>query len=184
MKYPFKYLKIKHAEISSLESLTEEIRKKKRGEILHLALSFIKTWEDFEAIPFLVKKALFISGEKPSNWNLENDFIKPIQGLTKFPELKLFFPPLSEKVELFLKERFLLFDGLTLRPDRIILYPDRAIVVDFKTHQLEEQKSLLEDFRNQVKTYTKAVFQIFKKNSQGFLLFIEKPKIEEVCFLC
>lgn len=179
-----KYLKIKHSEIKSLRGLIEELKRKKRGEILHLILSFVKTWEDFERIHSLVKKALFVSGEKPSNWDMEVDFIKPIKALTELPQIKLFFPSLNEKVKLFLRERFLFFKNSTLRPDRVILYPDKVVVVDFKTHQLEAHESILEDYRRQVKNYTEAVFQIFKKPSQGFLLFIEKPKIEEICFLC
>ncbi len=182
MKYPFEYLKVKHGNFTSLEDLIEELKRKKRGEILHLILSFVKTWEDFEKTSCLVKKALFILEEKPCSWNLEEDFIKPVRALTEFPQVKLFFPSLSEKVEFLLRERFIFFKGSTLRPDRIVIYPDKAVVVDFKTHWFEGQEHILEEYRNQVKTYAEAVFQIFNKPCYGFLLFIEKPKIEEVCF--
>lgn len=184
MKYPFQHLRVRHREGFTLENLTEEWRKRKRGEILHLTLSLIRTWEDFERIPLLVKKALFISGEKLFNWNLEVDFINPLKALVKLPNLKIFFPSSDERVEALLRERPLLFKGLTFRPDRIILYSHKAIVVDFKTHQLEGSENLLKDYYRQVKNYTEAVFQIFKRPSQGFLLFIEEPKIEEVYFLC
>lgn len=184
MKYPFKYLKIKYLEIISLKNLEEEIKRRKRGEILHLTLSFVKNWEDFKKLSLFIKKALFILGEKYFNWDLEKSFIKPLEKLLSLPQLKLFFPSLEEKVEVLLKERALLFKGSTFRPDRIIVYPEKTIVVEFKTYYPGVQKdvNLLEDYRKQVKTYTEAVFQIFKKPTYGFLLFIETPKIEEVCF--
>ncbi|MCS7279928.1 MAG: hypothetical protein NZ530_07750 [Thermodesulfobacteriaceae bacterium] len=184
MKYPFKHLKVKSNEPFNLENLTEELKRRKRGEILHLTLSLVKTWEDFEKISLLVKKAFFISGEKPFNWNLEKDFINPLKALVNLPNLRILFPSSKEKLESLFRERDLLFKGLIFRPDRIILYPYKVIVVDFKTHQLEGQSNLLENYQRQVKNYTEAVFQIFQRPAQGFLLFIEEPKLEEVCFLC
>ena len=155
-------------------------KRRKKGEILHLALSFIKTKEEAEKLPFYVKKAIFIKGEKPTNWDLEKDFVKPLEKLLSLPDADLFFPKLTKGIKV-LRERSFLSVAKAFRPDRVIIYPEFAVVVDFKTHPpSEEEREIFEIYQKQVYDYTKIVSQVFKCPVYGYLLFIEPPKVEKV----
>ncbi len=178
MRYPFEHIRVKHRE--DIPFIEEDFRKRRRGEILHLTLSFIKTKEEVKKLPFYVRKAIFLSGEKPISWNLKEDFVKPLEKLFALSEINLFFPAPSENVKI-LRERSFLSGIKAFRPDRVILYPEFVVVVDFKTHYpSEKEEETLEIYQNQVCDYMKIVSQVFKLPAQGYLLFIGPPKVEKI----
>jgi len=51
------------------------------------------------------------------------------------------------------------------RPDKIFIYPDKVIVVDFKTGEKD-----LNEYKYQVRNYIEILRQIFDKDIEGFCL--------------
>ena len=180
MKYPFSHIKIKTIENASLSS--EEFVKKRRGEILHLTLSFVTYKEEEKELFSFLKKALSFYGETESNWNLEKDFLQPLKKLFSLEECEKFFPSLKKRMCLFvkvLKEKTFFAGGKFFRPDRIILYPEKIIVVDFKSY-LPTQEHFQELYKAQVEGYSRIVSKIYKKPAEGYLLFLEPLSFQKI----
>lgn len=158
----------------------DSLRKRRRGEILHLALSFVKTREDLPRLGTFVKRALALLGEKYSAWNLEEDLIRPLEEVLSHDGTELFFSP--EAKEVFCERSILLpaKEGKreVFRPDRMIVFEDRVVVVDFKSE--EPAPSLLEDYRAQVKNYAELARELFGPPAEGYLLFLAGPRVEKV----
>ena len=161
----------------------ERFRARRRGEILHLALSFVRSVDDVSHLNTHVIQAMAIMGEKPSRWNLENDFIRPLKRVFSLPEVEKLFSPKAKEV---LNERSILLPskgddgGRVLRPDRMVLFDDRVLVVDFKS-EIPGDAGAYDEYRRQVKAYTKVVRLLFSLPAEGYLLFIVTPKAEKVC---
>lgn len=77
-----------------------------------------------------------------------------------------------------LNERNLLTADRVLRPDRIMVSGDEAIVVDYKTG---DQKS--ENYNRQVKRYARVLKETGFKKVEGFLWYINQNEVEKVCEL-
>ncbi len=177
MIYPFEHIKIRH---NPYYQLTEEIiRKRRRGDVLHLALSYVTVRDDFVRIEDYVKRALSQLLERPSNWNLKDDFITPLEKVSGIKEAEIFFPDTLDDNVRVLTERSFLSGEKTLRPDRVVLYPDRAVIVDYKAH-MPDEGAILTDYSAQVKEYMDIVKSVFSVDVEGYLLFIEPLKVEEV----
>jgi len=61
------------------------------------------------------------------------------------------------------------------RPDKIFIYPDKVIVVDFKTGEKD-----LNEYKYQVRNYIEILRQIFDKDIEGFLLNIDNNELINV----
>ncbi len=159
----------------------ESIRKRRKGEVLHLALSCIKTLEETKFLEKVVLKALSFFGEKPHFWDIENDFIKPLQKVFKLPQVQKFFSP--EVKEIYRERSILALNekGVfqVFRPDRIIVFDDQVIVVDFKSER-PFSSEILNKYRNQMARYVTIVSKIFNLPTEGYLLFLLVPQVEKV----
>ena len=163
--------------------LSEEgFRRRRRGEILHLALSFVKTAEDLPRLSTYVKQALVLLGEKFSSWNLTAEFVHPLEKLFSLPQARLFFSQAAKEI---FRERSILLPWKegngkqVLRPDRMVLFKDRVVVVDFKS-ELPSSADVHGEYRKQVKTYAQIAEHLFGLPAEGYLLFILTPKVEKV----
>jgi len=163
--------------------LSEEgFRRRRRGEILHLALSFVKTAEDLPRLTTYVKKALVLLGEKFSSWDLTAEFVRPLEHLFSLPEARIFFTPAAKEI---FRERSILLPWKeangkqVLRPDRMVLFEDRVVVVDFKS-ELSTSADVHDEYREQVKNYAQIAERLFGLPAEGYLLFILTPKVEKV----
>lgn len=163
-----------------LEPYEDSLRKRRRGEILHLALSFVKTREDLPRLGTFVKRALVLLGEKYAAWNLKEDLIRPLEEVLSHDEAELFFSPAAKEI---FCERSIIPPARegkreVFRPDRMVLFEDRVVVVDFKSE--EPAPSLLEDYRAQVKNYAGLARELFGLPAEGYLLFLAGPRVEKV----
>jgi ATP-dependent exoDNAse (exonuclease V) beta subunit len=64
--------------------------------------------------------------------------------------------------------------GIILRPDRVLLNKDSAIILDFKTGTISEK------YNQQVKTYCELLNEMGIKNIKGFLVYTKSKEIVEV----
>lgn len=149
---------------------------KKRGRILHQALYFVEKKEDLAAPSSVVKKAFFSLGERMRGWDVEHDFETPLKGLLKLKEIDLFFP---QKSLMILKEREFIEpckQGSTLkvhRPDRVVVYDDKCVVVEYKGEEGEKYYDLHE---KQLLTYKDIVEKVFLKPVEPYLLYVQRRR--------
>jgi hypothetical protein len=176
MIYPFEHIRIKH---NPLFPVTEElIRKRRRGDVLHAALSYITTLKETENIPIYVKRALIKLRENPDTWDIERDFIEPLNGVFKLEGIETFFPETLKDGVRVLRERDFLSGTRALRPDRVVLFHRYAVVVDFKVHLPEADE--INSYMAQVRQYMSLVRGAYGVPVKGYLLFIEPAIIEKV----
>ncbi len=139
---------------------------KNQGKIIHDILSEIETDKD-------IKKACL----KAFNNGLINETeLTEIEGKLQRslqnPQINKWFDG-SYKV---INERSLLTTERILRPDRIMISENEAVVVDYKTGG---KKS--ENYNRQVKRYAKTLKETGMKKVTGFLWYINQNEVEKVC---
>ena len=66
-------------------------------------------------------------------------------------------------------------NGLSKRPDRVMITDDRVIVVDYKFGEHPDQR-----YHSQIRNYLKLIRQMGYKEVEGFLWYVELSKIEAV----
>ncbi|GEM_PF-4781126 len=179
MRYPFSRIRLRHTEEIPLTE--EEFVKKKRGEILHFALSFITYREDAKNLLCHLKRALAFFGEREELWKIKEDLLPALDQVFSLKESELFFPSLNSQLALFikvLKEKSFFAGNRIFRPDRVIIYPEKAVVVDFKSHLPDEeiQKTQVA----QVEGYCRIVSRVYKKPAEGYLLYLQPLTLKKV----
>jgi len=179
LRYPFSKIKLRHTEEIPLTE--EEFLKKRRGEILHLALSFITYKEDMKDLLSHLRRALAFFGEREELWQIKEDLLPTLESVFSLKESELFFPSLRSPLALFvkiLKERSFFAGNRIFRPDRVIIYPEKAVVVDFKSHLSD--KAIQETQTVQVEGYCRIVSRVYKKPAEGYLLYLQPLILKKV----
>ncbi len=177
---PVLHLRVDTGLFKSIYPLTASPKERVRGEILHLSLSFIRDVDDISNIEDFVRRALSMMGEREDNWNVEKQFLKPLKRFFSVDDVKQFFQP--EAVEVLTERNLIVPDGgsiRVLRPDRIVVFRDRVVVVDFKSTR-PFSKDVAERYRSQVAEYVNVCRSVFSLPSEGYLAFIEPPCVEPV----
>ncbi len=162
-------------------SYGEGLDARKKGEVIHLALSFVDTVEDFGRVDLFVKRAVSILGWGTEPWDLEEEFVCPIKRALSLPEALPFF---SKDARLVLKERDFLFpnpgsEPIVLRPDRVVVYGKKALVVDYKMSP-PTSKEVKDLYRDQVRRYMEVVERTFGLPVEGYLFYILTPEVLRV----
>ncbi|KAF0238410.1 MAG: uvrd/rep [Prolixibacteraceae bacterium] len=141
---------------------------KNRGKIIHDILSSVKTKTDVETACI---KAL-------ANGKINEIELGEIQEAIKISfENPLISDWFSGKYQI-LNERSLLTSEKILRPDRIMISENEAVVVDYKTG---EKKS--DNYNRQVTRYAKILKETGFEKVEGFLWYINQNEVEKVCEL-
>lgn len=139
---------------------------KNTGKIIHEILSEIEKQEDLEKACLnalkngIINKTELIDIQQKIKINLSHS------------EVKNWFDG-SYNV---LNERDLLTRDKILRPDRIMISGNKAVVVDYKTG---EKKS--DSYYSQIKRYAKTLKESGIKNVEGYLWYISLNDVEKVC---
>lgn len=120
------------------------------GNVIHHALSQIKTLED---VPTVLEQ-LNTAGDFPKENKKEIE--QKIRAVVEHPKLSSYF---SSNGEVLNEQEILMPNGLTLRPDRISIHGDQAILIDYKTgkpspahkEQIMQYADVLKDMGYQIK---------------------------------
>jgi len=139
---------------------------KNTGKIIHDILSEIETQKDIE------KACLKALKNKLVNQTEFVEIKKKLQKSILNPEILSWF----NGSYTIINERSLLTSKRILRPDRIMISGDEAIVVDYKTGI---NKS--ESYNRQIKLYAKTLKETGYKKVIGFLWYINQNVVEKVC---
>jgi len=162
---------------ASAQKRTFRHRETKRGELIHAFLASIETlegnWEEklgaqaaklriTEADPELVEEARQAVRRSLEQSSLI-EYFKPREGRVVFRELEM----VSRKGELF-------------RADRVVIDPEVATVIDFKTGAADET-DLRPLYRQQLKNYQDILKEIYpQKMVQGIIFYVDENSWEKV----
>ncbi|MDR1880310.1 MAG: UvrD-helicase domain-containing protein [Tannerellaceae bacterium] len=139
---------------------------RKHGALMHEVLSRINTKRDIPAAVESYRLEGIIDREE------ERALAARLQELLALPEVAPWF----ESPQRVLNEVSILSgDGITRRPDRVMIEGDRVIVVDYKFGQQEEKRHL-----RQVGRYLSLIRRMGYARVEGYLWYVELNKIEPV----
>jgi len=157
------YIRSKAPEIWDVE---DPDRNRRHGNLLHAILSGIRTAEDLDTVLENMKYNGLVGSEDFAGVK-EN-----IALVLNNPEIKPFFEP---GLNLRTEAEILLPDGSVLRPDRVIVDGDHAVVIDYKSGKTREK------YREQLKKYEKHLRELGFNEIRKYLLYLEPEiKLEEV----
>jgi len=159
----------------------ETIANRKRGDILHRALSLVRDLNDRERVGTLVKRAIILEGERPEAWNAE-ELRGELEAVLEAEWAEKVFPNQGES----LKEQAILLPeepgvtGVTVRPDRMVRLEGKVMVVDYKSKRPSSEE-VLQRYKEQVRRYLEAAKEALgAEEAEGYLLFIADNVLEKV----
>ena len=95
-----------------------------------------------------------------------------IEEYMKEPKVKRWY---SGEAKVLNETEILLDKGISRRPDRIMIYPDEVVILDYKFGE-KRQVSYLK----QMRSYMQLVAQMGYKNVHGYIWYVSLGKIEPV----
>ncbi len=139
---------------------------KNKGKIIHDILSSVKTKNDIESACLKAEFDGIINENERKE--IQNTLFRNFEN----PLINDWF---GGKYKV-LNERTLLTNERLLRPDRIMFFENKAIVVDYKTGEKKSDK-----YNWQVKRYAKTLKETGFEKVEGFLWYINQNEVEKVC---
>lgn len=140
-------------------------RKKDHGNKVHYALSLVRTPDD-------VPKALVrLQSEGIIEKNEAESIQKSLNQILQHPQLQGLF---GEQTNALNEREILTPDGNLHRPDRVIRFSDRVVVLDYKTG------APAESHQKQIKRYKKLYLDMGYENVEAKLVYIEKNEVVTV----
>jgi len=135
------------------------------GNLIHKAFSFIDTIDDLEA----AVSRLEADGDiKPSEREV---LIGKLSEVVLHPEVSSFFKPgLSVKKE----AEIILSNGDLLRPDRVVIDRDQAIVIDFKTGMKKTEHHV------QITSYKNQLTEMGYHQVRAVLIYVDPVEVVEL----
>jgi exodeoxyribonuclease V beta subunit len=138
------------------------------GIATHFCLEMMKSF-DKKSLDFVFS----LTKSKYNAWLDNNEFTDLYNRILMMIEDNM-FQSIINKAEIY-KEQELTYNGELKIIDLLVEHEDKFIVIDYKT---THQKS--DTHFNQVNFYKKAISEITKKEVDGYLLYLQKDKIEIV----
>lgn len=140
-----------------------------KGIVIHDILARIQYPGDLEAA---VNEAL-IAGEISSAE--KDEMLSLLRTRIEAVSDKGWFPEASEGVSIANELEVFAADGKLHRPDRVVCYPDRTIVIDYKTGS-----DKLEKYTWQVRGYMKQYREMGYPNVEGYLWYLQTGTVDKV----
>jgi len=136
--------------------------KQMQGEIIHNILQQVYTKTDIERV---LRQQNFLS---PENTKIIRNFFDV--GFKN----DLFLDWFSEKWTVYNEYNLINDTGKIIRPDRLLVKDNQAIIIDFKTGEAHPH------YHEQVKAYTTTIKQLGFEIVNGYLIYLSPFKIEQV----
>ncbi|WP_375559590.1 UvrD-helicase domain-containing protein [Bernardetia sp. OM2101] len=153
---------------------------RKDGLLMHYAFEKIFTIDDTsKAVQSLINEGLIAQDER-------NSLETKMKNVMMLPQIAEFFRPdsdISKKENAnnpnaykILNEQEIIQKGnrRVLRPDRMMIKGNTAILIDYKTGQIDPKH------QQQINGYATALYQMGKRNVRRFLVYTERMKVVEV----
>ena len=150
------YIKIAESRTSGLETI-DLIAKNEYGNIIHELMSRIVNARDVEKIMATVyNSGLF----KQSECSLINEVLLSV---VNHPDLSYLY---GDDVIVRNEAEIILNNGEVVRPDRLVFFEEKIVIVDYKTGSIDESH------KKQMLDYTVAVNQIYNTSVVSLLVYI------------
>ena len=142
-----------------------------RGDLIHLALSFLDHFSGIEDIERAVLQAFSLQGRDRGRWKIDKDYVKPVFRALSLRQVRPWF----ERGVVNLREVEVVdAKGELHRIDRVVIGEEALVVIDFKVGRQEE------DHLAQVALYKGFVKDMFRRPTLGYLLYIDEPSVVSV----
>ncbi len=148
------------------KGLTFDSESRKHGTLMHDILSQIATVKD---VPVVVEN-LYLSGA--INKKEAELLIIRLEELLKRPEVQRWYDSSARVLN---EVDILVGNGLSKRPDRVIISDEKVIVVDYKFGEKQDNR-----YPRQVKEYMKLIQEMGYRQVEGYLWYVELGVIEAV----
>ncbi|MBO5850693.1 MAG: UvrD-helicase domain-containing protein [Paludibacteraceae bacterium] len=137
-----------------------------KGVFMHEVMSKIETLDDLpSAVESYVRSGKITSAQS-------EEFFGKIKGFIKKHDLENWF---SGEYKVLNEIDILSNNTICRRPDRVMLFGDRAIVVDYKFGQKESFV-----YKKQIEKYCEQIKDMGYKQVEGFLCYVELDKIIQI----
>lgn len=140
--------------------------RRKHGTLMHEILSAVRTSADIERAVEYYRLSGVISGEE------SGELIARLHKLLEKAEVASWY---DGEAKVLNEVEILAGKGLSKRPDRVMIYPDKVVIVDYKFGEKEEQK-----YHTQVRNYIKLIHKMGYQNVEAYIWYVELDKIEIV----
>lgn len=140
--------------------------RRKHGALMHEVLSQIRTGADIPSAVESYRLAGIINKQEAAQLTVR------LHELLSVPEVQTWYDGTARV----LNEVDILFgNGLSKRPDRVLITPDKVIVVDYKFGEIQDKRH-----HTQVKNYMKLIRQMDYATIEGYLWYVELGEIVAV----
>lgn len=156
------HLKKKSTDVWDVEN---PLRNSDWGNLVHYTLSKIKHFGEVENVITTLTKNGIILKQK------EKELTEKIKIIISDPILNPYFQP---ECEVKAETEILLKDGSTLRPDRVIIKNNNAIVIDYKTGNMNDSH------KTQIRLYAEILEEMGYSETKKLLVYIDLGKVIEV----
>jgi len=160
-----------HTHALSLVQDPERIRSVQRGELIHLALSFLVYYAGREDVERAILQAFALQGIEGARWDIEKDYLAPLWAALSLPQVRAWF---ERGVRNLREVEVMDAQGELHRIDRLIIWEGKAEVIDFKVGRREE------GHRSQVELYQGMAEAVFQCPCRGYLLYVDEPALVAV----
>ena len=160
-------VRIRTHQVSLIQDL-DRVSSAHRGELIHLALSFLDHFSRVEDIERVVRQAFSLQGWDTRRWKIEGDYVRPLFHALSLREVRPWF----ERGVMNLREVEVVdAEGELHRIDRVVIGEEVLEVIDFKVGRREDNHPA------QVALYRGLVKEIFRRPTRGYLLYIDEPSL-------
>ena len=163
-------LRIRTHHISLAQGL-DRVSSAHRGDLIHLALSFLDHFSGMEDIEGAVLRAFSLQGRDTGRWSIEKDFVSPLFRALSLHEVGPWF---EKGVNNLREVEVVDARGELHRIDRLVIGGEVVEVIDFKVGRREEIHLA------QVALYKEFVEDMFRGPALGYLLYIDEPAVVAV----
>ncbi|MEJ2627126.1 MAG: 3'-5' exonuclease [bacterium] len=146
---------------------TERIRKVEKGVLMHTILSEIKTIDDIDQAVEDKYRQGYLSGQEMRQIQEDMHALMKIEYSRGRVE-DWFHPHLR-----IMNEKSIITEDREFRPDRVIIGPEKVIMVEYKTGKREKEHKL------QLEEYGALLEEMGYKNLEKYILYLQTGSIEE-----
>ncbi|MGD0711879.1 MAG: UvrD-helicase domain-containing protein [Bacteroidales bacterium] len=153
------HLRKKSSDVWDVEN---PLRNSEWGNLVHFILSLIDNIENTEKVIYQLVQDGIIEKEQ------ENELTVEIKNILSLPEIAEYF----QKDSVFKSEaEILLNDGTVIRPDRVVLKGNKAVILDYKT-----SSHISDTHKQQIKQYAEAMERMGYSETEQILVYVDLNK--------
>lgn len=138
------------------------------GDVVHEVMSEIHHWNQKQEALDNAKNRFLLDAQEVAFLN------SIIENVRQIPNVDMFF---DSSAKIFTERSIMLEDGTILVPDRISIFEDSILLLDYKTG-IET-----DTYENQIRKYVEVLQKIYpNKKLRAFIAYIQSAELQEIAF--